>query len=109
MVDGFHGVLFLSAKRSDLLSDGKTPNERRFGEPFGGPIIPFGLLVEYYPISAKDQSRINDFGKKVSPQSVPRIRIVRGVRGGFHGVSLLSAKYSRHHMKGGSRCPLTDQ
>ena len=32
----------------DLLSDGKTPYERRFGEPFQGPFIPFGSLVEYY-------------------------------------------------------------
>ena len=37
---------------TDLLSDGKTPYERRFGEPFKGPIIPFGTLVEYYTISA---------------------------------------------------------
>ena len=48
-----------------LLSDGKTPYERRFGKPFKGPIIPFGSLAEYYPISAKDQSRIHQFGKKV--------------------------------------------
>ena len=27
--------------RQDL-SDGKTPYERRFGEPFKGPVIPFG-------------------------------------------------------------------
>ena len=26
----------------DLLSDGKTPYERRFGQPFNGHIIPFG-------------------------------------------------------------------
>ena len=32
---------------TDLLSDGKTPYERRFGQPFKGPIIPFGSLVEY--------------------------------------------------------------
>ena len=51
----------------DLLSDGKTPNERRFGEPFKGPIISFGSLVEYYLISANDQSRIHQFGKKVLP------------------------------------------
>ena len=51
----------------DLLSDGKTPSKRRFGEPFKGPIIPFGSLVEYYPVSAKDQSRIHQFGKKVLP------------------------------------------
>ena len=27
---------------TDLLSDGKTPYERRFWQPFKGPIIPFG-------------------------------------------------------------------
>ena len=52
---------------SDLLSDGKTPYERRFGQPFKGPIIPFGSLVEYHPFTAKDQSRIHQFGKKVLP------------------------------------------
>ena len=52
---------------TDLLSDGKTPYERRFGRPFKGPIIPFGSFVEYHPITAKDQSRIHQFGKKVLP------------------------------------------
>ena len=52
---------------TDLLSDGKTPYERRFGQPFKGPIIPFGSLVEYHPITAKDQSKIHQFGKKVLP------------------------------------------
>ena len=52
---------------TDLLSDGKTPYERRFGQPFKGPIIPFGSLVEYHPTTAKDQSRIHQFGKKVLP------------------------------------------
>ena len=41
--------------------------ERRFGQPFKGPITPFGSLVEHYPITAKDQSRIHQFGKKVLP------------------------------------------
>ena len=50
---------------TDLLSDGKTPYERRFGQPFKGPIIPFGSLVEYHPRTAKDQSRIHQFGKKI--------------------------------------------
>ena len=50
---------------TDLLSDGKTPYERRFGKPFGRPVIPCGSLVEYHPITAKDQSRIHQFGKKV--------------------------------------------
>ena len=53
----------------DLLSDGKTPYERRFEKPFSLPIIPFRSLVEYYPLSAKDQSRIHQFGKKVLPGS----------------------------------------
>ena len=52
---------------TDRLSDGKTPYERRFGQPFKGPIIPFGSLVEYHPKTAKDQSRIHQFGKKVLP------------------------------------------
>ena len=34
---------------TDLLSDGKTPYERRFWKPYKGPIIPFGSLVEYHP------------------------------------------------------------
>ena len=49
----------------DKLSDGKTPQERRFGEPFKGPIVPFGLLVECHPLSTKDQSRTHQFGKNV--------------------------------------------
>ena len=36
-------------------------------QPFKGPIIPFGSLVEYHPISAKDQSKSHQFGKKVLP------------------------------------------
>ena len=52
---------------TDLLPDGKTPYERRFGQPFEGPIIPFGSLVEYHPITVKDQSRIHHFGKKDLP------------------------------------------
>ena len=52
---------------TDLLSGGKTPSERRFGQPLKGPIIPFGSFVECQPITAKDQSRIHQFGKKVLP------------------------------------------
>ena len=49
----------------DLLADGKTQSERRSGEPSEGPVIPFGSMVEYHPLSAKDQSRLHQFGKKV--------------------------------------------
>ena len=51
----------------DLLSDGNTPYERRFGTPFNGQVIPFGTMVEYHPISSKDQSRVHQFGSKVLP------------------------------------------
>ena len=47
---------------------GRLQYERRFGKPLKGPIIPFGSLVEYYAISAKDLSRIHQFGKKVIPE-----------------------------------------
>ena len=53
----------------DLLSDGKTPYERRFGMPFNGPVIPFGAVVEYHPISAKDQSRLHQFGSNARGES----------------------------------------
>ena len=51
----------------DLLSDGKTLYESRFGMQFKGPVIPFGAMVEYHPISAKDLSRLHHFGLKVLP------------------------------------------
>ena len=49
----------------DLLADGKTPFERRFGETVKGPMILFGAMFEYHPISAKDQSKLHHFDKKV--------------------------------------------
>ena len=51
----------------DLLSDGKTPHERRFGMPCNGPVIPFVAMVEYHHISAKDTSRLHQLGPKVLP------------------------------------------
>ena len=47
--------------------DKQTPYERRFGEPFKGPIVLFVALVEYHPIPTRDSSRLHDFGKKVLP------------------------------------------
>ena len=51
----------------DLLSDGKTPYERRFGKPFNAPVMLFGAMVEYRPISSKDQSRQHQFGAQILP------------------------------------------
>ena len=63
----FYGMLHLSAKHSRSCLMGKLHTRDVLGEPSKGPIIPFGSLVEYYPISAKDQSRIHQFEKKVLP------------------------------------------
>ena len=62
----------------DLLSGRKAPNESRFGEPFKGPLIPFGSLIEYYPISANDQSRIHQFREKVLPGLFLRYALCAG-------------------------------
>ena len=51
----------------DLLSERKTPYERRFGMPFNRPVIPFGAMVDYHPISAKDMSILHQFGPTVLP------------------------------------------
>ena len=61
-----------------LLSDGMTPNERRFGQPFNGPIVPFGSLVEYHPITAKGPVKNPSIWKESLTWIVPRIRFVRG-------------------------------
>ena len=66
MVDGFHEMLLLSAKLQ-----------------FNGPVFPFGAMVQYHPISAKDLSRLHQFGPKVLPgiflrYSLHAVRIWKG-------------------------------
>ena len=62
----------------DKLSDGKTPYESRFGMPFNLPVIPFGAMVEYHPISAKDLSRLHRIWSKSLARYIPWICITRG-------------------------------
>ena len=62
---------------TDLPSDGKTPYERRFGQPFKGPIIPFGLLVVYHTY-CEGPVKNPSIWKESLTWIVPRIRIVRG-------------------------------
>ena len=45
---------------------GKLHHERRFGEPFKGPMISFGAMAEFHLISIQDPSRLYQFGEKVS-------------------------------------------
>ena len=68
---------------TDLLSDGKTLYERRFGQPFKGPITPFGSLVEYHPKTEKDRSRIHQFWKDSLTWIVPRIRSLHQLNKGI--------------------------
>ena len=44
---------------------GKIPYERRFGEHFVALIIPMSAKVEYHSITAKDEARLDQFGKQV--------------------------------------------
>ena len=37
------------------------------GKPFNGPVFPFGAMVEYHLVSAKDLPRLHQFGAKVLP------------------------------------------
>ena len=50
----------------DLQADGQTLHERRFDSPLHGPIIPFGAGVKFYPMSAKYQGRVHQFGTSLS-------------------------------------------
>ena len=62
----------------DLLSDEKTPYERRFGMPLKGPSISFGSMVEYHLISAKDISRLHQFGPESLARHILRLCLVCG-------------------------------
>ena len=50
----------------DLLSDGKTPYERRFGTPLNGPVIICGAMVEFF-FCVRPSQGFASFGKKVVP------------------------------------------
>ena len=59
----------------DLLSDGKTPHQRRFGEPFIGPVVPFFATVEItLPLLKTCPVRHESL-----PRNNPRLFIKQGV------------------------------
>ena len=49
---------------TEILANGLTPYEARFGTPFKGPKIPFGAMVEYLPSAPKDEERRWKYGSK---------------------------------------------
>ena len=63
---------------TDLLSDGKTPYERRCGQPLKGPIIPFGSLVEYHPFFCEGSVTHPSIWEESFTWIVPRICTVCG-------------------------------
>ena len=61
----------------DLLSDGKTPYARRFGVPLKGPVIPFGAMVEYHPVSCKRPVATASVRPSSLTRKIPRLCIIR--------------------------------
>lgn len=51
----------------DILKDGKTAFEKRFGESWYGPCLHFGELVEYQPDKPSAVSRCHRYGNKTLP------------------------------------------
>ena len=95
MVDGFHGVLLLSAKHTRSLGlMGGTPYERRFGMPFHGPVIPFGAMVEYHPIFCEGQAWTATVWSKSLAMYILRLCIIRRV-------NLERRHYGRGHKRKG--------
>ena len=64
-------------------ADGKTTFEKRYGQQFDGPSIPFDTLVECIPITAKDMSRVHHVGREnhesniLGPCATCGVRLVR--------------------------------
>ena len=62
----------------DLLSDGKTPYERRFGMPFNGPVIPFGCNGRVSPFFCERHIGATSSRSKSLARYISRLCIVRG-------------------------------
>ena len=66
----------------DLLAEGKTPYERRFGEPFKGPIIPFGVMVEFHRFLQKTSQDSTNLVRKCYQECSSDARWLREEFGG---------------------------
>ena len=54
----------------DKTADGMTAFEKIHGQSLDGPSILFRSLVEYIPITAKDMSRVHQFGTKTNERNI---------------------------------------
>jgi len=50
---------------ADAQRNGKTAFFTRLNEDFQGPAYPFGVAVEYVPITKKDKERVHKFSSKL--------------------------------------------
>ena len=78
MVGRFHGMLYLSRNIQDLLSYGKTPYEKRLGEPFARPkntVWCNGLISPYF---GERHIETTSMLSKNLAKYLPWIRSVRG-------------------------------
>ena len=48
----------------DKMAEGMTAYLKRYGKEFDVPLILFGALVEYVPITPKDKSRTDQLRKR---------------------------------------------
>ena len=78
LVGRFHVMSHVSAKRHRSLIWWEDAYERRFGQSFKGPIIPFGSLVECHPINCEGPVKNPSIWKESLTWFVRRIRFVRG-------------------------------
>ena len=53
-------------------------SRRDMAKQFDGPSIPFGSLVEYIPLTAKDKSSVHLFWKKAAERNIIRLRALCG-------------------------------
>ena len=67
-----------SPQRSRPLTERENSVSKAFGEPFCGPTIPFGSMVEYHPVSAKDQAKTPPVWQKGPSWHLRWLCIVRG-------------------------------
>ena len=57
---------------------GRRPMKDVFGQPLGGPVIPFGSLVEFLPYNCEGSVKNPSICKESFTWIVPRIRSLRG-------------------------------
>ena len=82
----------------DFLTDGKTPCERRFGEPYNGPVFPFGAMVRCLPISSRDLKDGAELGRplRIEKNKNGNLETARRLRG-IYFLDSEDGEYKKNH------------